>query len=76
MIEQVDKYWEKLFFDPIQIATPEGVYSVQPQRTNNILERFFRDEKRRNRKKTGMASLNKVLKAVLADTPLVQKNVS
>ena len=42
------------------------------KRTNNILERFFRDEKRRSRKKTGMASLNKVLKAILADSPLVQ----
>jgi len=72
MIQQIDKYWEKLFADPIQIDTPDGVCTVQPQRTNNILERFFRDEKRRSRKKTGMASLNKVLKAVLADTPLVQ----
>ena len=33
---------------------------------------FFRDEKRRGRKKTGMASLNKMLKTILADTPLVQ----
>ncbi len=45
---------------------------IQPQRTNNILERFFRGEKRRSRKKSGTASLSKALKTVLADTPLVQ----
>lgn len=72
MVSQIDKYWEKLFADPIPVVTQDGVLIVQPQRTNNILERFFRDEKRRGRKKTGMASLNKVLKAALADTPLVR----
>jgi len=73
MLRQLDKYWEKLFADPLQVITPEGkVLYIQPQRTNNLLERFFRGEKRRSRKKSGTASLNKVLKAVLADTPLVQ----
>jgi hypothetical protein len=72
MISQIDKYWEKLFADPISIETPQAIVTVQPQRTNNILERFFRDEKRRGRKKTGTASLNKRLKAVLANTPLVR----
>ncbi|RLC29278.1 MAG: transposase [Deltaproteobacteria bacterium] len=72
MIEQIDKYWEKLFADPLPVATSEGIMYIQPQRTNNILERFFRGEKRRSRKKTGTSSLNKVLKAILADTPLVQ----
>lgn len=72
MISQIDKYWEKLFADPISMETPQGIVTVQPQRTNNILERFCRDEKRRGRKKTGTASLNKMLKAVLASTPLVR----
>jgi transposase-like protein len=72
MVAQIDKYWEKLFADPILVTTPDGDRTVQPQRTNNILERFFRNEKRRGRKKTGMASLNKMLKAILADTPLVR----
>ncbi len=72
MISQIDKYWKKLFADPIPVVTPEGIVAIQPQRTNNILERFFREEKRRGRKKTGMASLNKMLKMALADTPLVQ----
>jgi len=72
MIKQIDKYWEKLFADPIPIQTPQGTITVQPQRTNNILERFFRDEKRRGRKKTGTASLNRMLKSILANTPLVR----
>ena len=72
MIKQIDKYWEKLFADPIPIQTPQGTITVQPQRTNNILERFFREEKRRGRKKTGTASLNRMLKSILASTPLVR----
>ncbi|MCP4268248.1 MAG: hypothetical protein GY777_22190 [Candidatus Brocadiaceae bacterium] len=72
MIEQMDKYWEKLFADPLVVDTPEGQTIITPQRTNNILERFFRGEKRRNRKKSGTASLNKTLKTILADTPLVR----
>lgn len=72
MIAQLDKYWNKLFADPLPVVTSEGTLYLQPQRTNNILERFFRGEKRRGRKKSGMASLSKVLKTALADTPLVQ----
>ena len=45
---------------------------IQPQRTNNILERFFRGIKKRARKRTGTISLNKTLKGILSDTPLVK----
>ena len=45
---------------------------IRPQRTNNILERFFRDLKRGNRKRSGTKSLNKTLRFILADTPLVK----
>jgi len=72
MIQQIDTYWEKLFADPIPVHTPNGRAFIQPQRTNNILERFFRDLKRRNRKKSGLMSLNKTLKTILSDTPLVK----
>jgi hypothetical protein len=72
MLKQIDKYWQKLFADPLPVVTPDGVVYIQPQRTNNILERMFREEKRRIRKKNGTASLSKVLKAMLAETPLVQ----
>jgi len=72
MIKQIDKYWDKLFADPITVNTSTGQHTIQPQRTNNILERFFRDFKRRNRKRSGTISLNKTLKSILADTPLVK----
>ena len=76
MVKQIDKYWDKLFADPIMVKTANGEkILVQPQRTNNILERFFRDVKRMYRSKAGTQSLNKVIKAMLADTPLV-KNLS
>ena len=68
----LDKYLEKLFADPLPVSTSEGFVYIQPQRTNNILERFFRREKRRGRKKSGTASMSKLLKSLLADTPLVQ----
>lgn len=72
MVKQIDQYWDKLFADPIIVNTPNGQISIQPQRTNNIMERFFRDFKRANRKKTGTVSLNKTIRSMLADTPLVK----
>jgi len=58
MISQIDKYGTKLFADPLTVKTPDGPMLVQPQRTNNILERFFRDVKRGNRQREGTASLS------------------
>lgn len=72
MIEQIDKYWDKLFADPIIVQTPSGPQLIQPQRTNNILEQFFRGIKRANRRKTGNASSRRVLRSMLAETPLVK----
>lgn len=72
MIKQIDKYWEKLFADPITVQTPSGPILIQPQRTNNILEQFFRSLKRANRRRTGNASSSRVLRTMLAETPLVR----
>ena len=72
MIAQIDKYWEKLFADPITVQTPAGPILIQPQRTNNILEQFFRSLKRANRRRTGNASSSRMLRTILAETPLVQ----
>ena len=46
--------------------------SIQPQRTNNILEQFFRSLKRAHRRKTGNASSRRMLRTILAETPLVK----
>ena len=72
LIEQIDKSWDKLFADPITVNTSAGRLKIQPQRTNNILERFFRDLKRKYRKRTGTVSLSKALRFILADTALVK----
>ena len=72
MIEQIDKYWGKLFADPITVQTPSGPIQIQPQRTNNILEQFFRSFKRANRRRTGNASSRRMLRTILAETPLVK----
>jgi len=72
MAEQIDKYWEKLFADPITVTSPAGQFTIQPQRTNNILERFFRDLKRGTRRRSGTVSLNKTLRFMLTDTPIVK----
>jgi len=72
MIAQIDKYWDKLFADPILVDSPNGKVTIYPQRTNNIMERFFRDFKRGDRKKTGNISISRTLQAMLAETPLVR----
>lgn len=72
MVKQIDKYWDKLFADPILAETPTGTIAIQPQRTNNLMEQSFRCLKRDGRKKSGRHSLTKTLKGMLADTPLVR----
>lgn len=72
MAEQIDKYRDKLFADPIDVDTPSGPVRIYPQRTNNILEQFFRELNRGNRRKTGNNSMQRVLRNMLADTPLIK----
>jgi len=72
MIKQIDKYWDKLFCEPIEVTTDSGTYSLQPQRTNNMMERLFRNEKQAWRQKSGAHKLSRKLKAILADTLLVR----
>jgi len=72
MIGQIDQYGKKLFADPIAVQTPSGPILIQPQRTNNILEQFFRSLKRAHRRRTGNAASGRMLRTILAETPLVQ----
>jgi len=72
MIAQIDKYWEKLFADPITVQTPSGPLQIQPQRTNNLLEQFFRHLKRGHRRRTGNGSSSRMLRTMFAETPLVK----
>lgn len=72
MIGQIDHYGPKLFADPLVVSTPQGSRTIQPQRTNNVMERLFRDVKRDCRHKTGCHSLGRTLRSMLPDTPLVK----
>jgi transposase-like protein len=72
MIRQLDHYGPKLFAEPLVVQTPLGPRTIQPQRTNNILERFFRNLKRDYRHKSGCHSLGRAFRAMLPDTTLVK----
>jgi hypothetical protein len=72
MIEQIEHYGAKLFADPLTVSTPQGPRTIQPQRTNNVMERLFRDLKRNCRHRTGCHSLGRSLRTMLPDTPLVK----
>lgn len=49
-----------------------GFGLIQPQRTNNLMERFFRDFRRGARRRTGHNSISRLLQGRIAGTPLVQ----
>ena len=70
MLAQLDQYWSKLFAPPLIVTTPQGSRTLQPQRTNNLMERSFRDLKRGCRRKTGQNALGRTLRTMLAQTPL------
>lgn len=71
LISQINKYSGLLFCDPIVVETKAGKIIIQPQRTNNLLEQFFRTLMRTYRKKNGFQAVARILKAMLKDTPLV-----
>jgi hypothetical protein len=72
MKQQIEKYSDRLFADPIKVDTPNGNITIYPQRTNNILEQFFRGLRRGHRRRTGNNSMHRTLQAMLAETPLVK----
>ena len=73
MVQQIKKYQDKLFADPIDITIPGGEkIKIYPQRTNNLLERFFRELNRGSRKRNGCKSLGRTLQTMLAETPIVK----
>jgi hypothetical protein len=71
LIGQLDTYQQMLFCDPLVVHTEGGKIVIQPQRTNNILEQFFRNFMRSYRKKNGFQAMERMLKAISEDTPLV-----
>jgi len=72
MIKQIEKYYEKLFADPIRVTIGGKEVLIQPQRTNNVMEQFFRYLKRLLRKKGGNISVKRSLTAMLPGTVLIK----
>ena len=73
LIGQIEKYKQKLFADPIEVMKSNGEeILIQPQRTNNLLEQFFRGFKRDYIKRSGNKKLSKILQSTIADTPLIK----
>ena len=72
LVEPIDRHWDNLFREPLKVTIPGGsLRIIYPQRTNNIMEQFFRDCGRRERRRTGIDLSARRLNAMLPDTPLV-----
>ena len=57
---------------PIEVDSPSGKVTVCPQRTNDMLGRFFRSLPRNHRRRTGNNSMRRTLQTMQADTPLIK----
>ena len=53
--EQLDRHWHGLFHPPITTTDSNAnEHTIYPQRTNNILEQFFRAQNHAQRRRTGV----------------------
>lgn len=72
-IKQILKYWKMLFAKPVPVKRTDGtVELVYPQRTNNLLEVFFREFLRAESKRTGMDTLSQRVLTMIAETPMIK----
>ena len=71
MLAQIDARHDLLFAGPVELDAPAGKRLVQPQRTNNILERFFRWLNRSICKRIGHTPREADIDRIPVDAPLV-----
>jgi hypothetical protein len=70
---QFSKYWKMLFAQPVEAHLPNGeVVQMYPQRTTNLMERLFREFQRSEYKRTGMGTLGRTARAMVAETPMMK----
>jgi hypothetical protein len=70
---QFAKYWKMLFAKPVEARLQNGeIMQIYPQRTTNIMERLFRDFQRCEYKRTGMGTLGRTARAMVAETPMMK----
>jgi hypothetical protein len=70
--DQLEKYWSQLFADPITVKIEGQDKVIAPQRTNNLMERFFRDFSRGSKRKTGCDNIGRMIQGMASNTPLVK----
>lgn len=72
LIEQIQRHEDGLFRAPLRVTTAAGTERIiHPQRTNNIMEHFFRDIGRNERRRTGLTLSARRLNTMLPHMPLV-----
>jgi hypothetical protein len=77
MLKQIEKYKDRLFTEGVEVTNANGdKVRIYAERTNNLIERTFRDEKRGHRKRTGCKSMSQIIKTMLAETPYVKNLVN
>lgn len=70
---QFSKYWKMLFAKPVEARLSNGeIMNVYPQRTTNLMERLFREFQRCEYKRTGMGTLGRTARAMVAETPMMK----
>ena len=73
MLAQIAKYDDLLFSNGIEVMGINGEKNhIHPERTNNVMERLFRETKRGVRKRRGCKSMSQALKTMVAETPYVK----
>jgi len=70
---QFSKYWKMLFAKPVEARLSSGeIMHMYPQRTTNLMERLFREFQRCEYKRTGMGTLGRTARAMVAETPMMK----
>ena len=73
LCNQFLKYWKMLFSKPFEAhLSNNAIVQMYPQRTTNLMERFFREFQRCEYKRTGMGTLGRTAQAMVAETPMMK----
>jgi len=72
VIEQLEKYWDKIFAKPIKIKKGNIEKIIIPQRTNNLSEQFYRSLKQLFRRLHGRRHVGKELLFLPEEIALIE----
>lgn len=73
LIKQTLKYWKLLFAKPVEVLLQNGeTVFIYAQRTSNCMERLFREFLREECKRTGMDTLGRRVRTMIAETPMMK----